>query len=72
MVRHNRWMMLDDIKNNKEIYQLHVLNDLNSSLSPSHFHNDLKKVEFVPTYERDGKNTKSNYRPIMILTYKNT
>ena len=45
-IKNGKAWKVDDLR----IFKTFVLNDFNSSLSTSHFPNDLQKAEVVPAY----------------------
>ena len=56
------------IKENKDLISFYVYYNFDKSLSNSLFPTPLKNSDVRPTYKKDNKTDKTNYRPISILS----
>ena len=55
------------IRENKDIFSLHISSYINDSMTNGSFPDHLKNADIKPIHKKDSKNDKSNYRPISIL-----
>ena len=55
------------LKDNREIASLVLAYDINKCIDRGKFPNNLKKSDVTPTFKKDDKLSKENYRPISIL-----